>query len=173
MMQGFEIGVGTIVTLDSGDDYKVLEVKINKNKPYPHKVIVAKSTSRKLNDTIEDRYGDWWQYNWKIVSGGVPIDVKSKVIAKIKYLDEKFKKKQEEKELEAKAKATLMDVGNISWTTLPVGSASVWNESVELTTQSRITTDAEVYADYVRYVRPNEPVGARPWATNPYSTRRS
>jgi hypothetical protein len=94
-MSQLQIDIGSIVKLDNDTEYLVLEIDSRNGVPFPHALkVISSGSSRGIGETIKDKYGDWYQYNWKIVSGGVPVDPKAKIIAKIKYLDDKFKKAQ-------------------------------------------------------------------------------
>jgi hypothetical protein len=183
-MNALEIGVGTAVIFDSGNKYRVLEVKIKNNKTYPHKIAVISSPNRNLGDIIEDKYGDWWQYNWRILAGGVAVDPKARVIAKIRYLDEKFKAAQA-----LKKQATV----SITPTSMDDPFIGVWNEAIisrssnlswaepnidrpilneRLREQTETLRRLEIQARALRASTVTTTVPPRPWAINPYSGRR-
>jgi hypothetical protein len=183
-MSDLEIGVGTVVTLDSGDEYRVLEVKIRNNKTYPHKVEIVKSTNRPLRDTIADKYGGWWQYNWRILYGGIAVDPKAKVIAKINYLDEKFKAAQAlKKQATVSITPTPMDdpfIGIWNEATVSRSSNQSWAEpsidrptlNERLREQTETMRRLAIQAGALRASTATTTVPPRPWVVNPYSGRR-
>ena len=90
------ITVGSIVSLH-GRKYKVYQVQTQDGITVP---LAVKSLA---SDGIEDSYihkdigGSWFEHKWELVTPPTPVDPRAKIIAKIKYLDEKFKKAQEKK----------------------------------------------------------------------------
>ena len=90
------ITVGCIVKLD-GSKYKVHEVATNRGVTYPYRVSIIDRHGEVSDTILTDKYDAWARHKWVVIGQGEPVDPKAKIIAKIKYLDEKFKKNQERK----------------------------------------------------------------------------
>ena len=93
-----EIAVGSIVKL-SGNFYKVATVGVKDGRVYPQSVWSVSSTTHEMTAGRSPILGNpsWATYGWVLVANGKLVDPKEKIFAKIRYLDEKFKKAQAEK----------------------------------------------------------------------------
>lgn len=88
------ITVGSIVSLH-GQKYKVFEIQVHEGRSYPSAVRAIDSFGELNSHMHRDSNGNWVKFHqWEFISAGIPEDPKAKIIAKIKYLDEKFKKAQ-------------------------------------------------------------------------------
>jgi hypothetical protein len=89
--------IGSIVRLHN-NLYKVREVQEVNGKVYPRAVQSINVKGQITGPYVhKDSTGEWAKHSWELLSNFTPEDPKTKIIAKIKYLDEKFKKSQENK----------------------------------------------------------------------------
>lgn len=137
------ITVGSIVSLH-GQKYKVFEIQVHEGRSYPSAVRAIDSFGKLNSHMHTDSNGGWVKYHqWELISAGIPEDPKAKIIAKIKYLDEKFKKAQA-------LKKALQDPNVSSVSVSPIGVPPVdWSTTASFTRTGRETSTS--YREFMEY----------------------
>lgn len=148
------ITVGSIVSLN-GWKYKVHQVQTENGRTVP--LAIKSIDSHGIEDSYmhKDTNGAWFEHKWNLVETPIPIDPKAKIIAKIKYLDEKFKKAQA-------LKKALRDpnVSSVSLSSNEVAPPVDWSTTSSFTRAGRETTMSyREFMDY--YARMQETIAQR------------
>jgi hypothetical protein len=142
------ITIGSIVSLH-GRKYKVYEVQVRGHLVVPRAVKSVDSSGREDFHLHKDLDGSWFIHTWELISSPTPIDPKARIIAKIKYLDEKFKAAQEKKKAALKAAESLKEM-----TTSYTSSDVIWGSTSGLAMSSPaalIRTTPMNYNEFMEY----------------------